>query len=110
VDCWDWLERALRGVDLLIVSLLPSTVIGAVISAGVIASAQGLLDGSSNGTALPCLLSLLLSRMLFGSPRMARDLINPAELPVELNSDVVLLAGGVDVSMRRPGFGDLVLS
>jgi len=37
------------------------------LSDGVIASAQGLFEGSS-AILFPLLLSLLLSRMLFGSP------------------------------------------
>ena len=43
-----------------------------MISAGVIASAQGLFEGSSGAAILlPLLLSLLLSRMLFDSPLTA---------------------------------------
>lgn len=54
-------------------------------SEGVIASAQGLFDASSTGAvvALLVLLSLLLSRILFGSPLTAGFLVNPEELDPE---------------------------
>lgn len=72
-------DRPLLGVDLVIVGRRPSTVSGAtVISDGVMASAQGLFEGSS-ATLFPLLLSLLLSRMLFGSPFTARCLVNPED-------------------------------
>ena len=84
---WLWRERALEGFDFIISGRLPSTVIGGtIISAGVMASAQGLFEGSSIATALPDLLSLLLSRILFGSPRTARALVNPDELEPEFDS------------------------
>lgn len=65
---------ALLGVDLLTVDFRPSTVEGTVISAGVMASTQGLLELSSALVVawvlvlFLALLSFLLSRILFGSP------------------------------------------
>lgn len=65
---------ALLGVDLLIVGFRLSTVDGTVISAGVIASTQGLFEFSSALVVAGvlvlflALLSFLLSRILFGSP------------------------------------------
>lgn len=76
------IERALLGVPLVGAGLRPSTVIGGtVMSDGVTttASAHGLLNGWSGCGVLPVLLSLLLSRILFGSPRTAGALDNPAE-------------------------------
>src|SRR5437016_6125590 len=63
-----WIERALLGVDLVMVGLLPSTVIGGtVMSEGVMTSCQEVPDGSSAaGFLAAVLLSLLLSRMLLG--------------------------------------------
>lgn len=63
------------------------------------ASAQGLFDGSSTAEALfrPVLLSLRLSRIVFDSPRTARDLDKPEELEPELDSCVELET--LDVSM-----------
>jgi hypothetical protein len=79
-----WCECVLLGVDLVMVGLLPSTVIGGtVISDGVMTSCHELLDGSSTVGFLPVLLSLLLSRMLLGSPRTAGARDRPAELPPE---------------------------
>lgn len=91
----------------MIVGLRPSTVIGTMISDGVMASAHGLFECSSTALALPVLLSLLLSRMLLGSPRTARVLARPDELLPDVDS----LGGGekavVDVSIVSPRFGDL---
>lgn len=70
----------------MIVGLRPSVVVGTTISEGVIASAQGLFDVSSGATALLLvLLSVLLSRILLGSPLTARALANPEELDPELD-------------------------
>lgn len=54
----------------MIVGRLPRIVSGGTVTSdGVIASAQGLLEDSSGAATLfPLLLSLLLSRMLLGSP------------------------------------------
>jgi hypothetical protein len=95
------LDLALLGVDFVIVGRRPSVVEGTTISEGVIASAQGLFDGSSRATALLLvLLSVLLSRMLFGSPRTAWALANPEELDPELaKSEVTVLEEAVDVSI-----------
>jgi len=80
---------ALLGVDRVIVGRRPSTVGGTTISDGVIASAQGLFDGSSGATALfLVLLSVLLSRILFGSPRTAWVLAKPEELDPELDKSL----------------------
>lgn len=86
---------------------------GTTMSAGVMASAQGLLEGSSIATALPDLLSLLRSRILFGSPRTARVLVSPDELepefdsvwPLELTLDVSMCSapGGSGDRGRAPG-------
>jgi len=65
---------ALLGVDLFTVGFRLSTVDGTVISAGVIASTQGLFEFSSALVVAGilvlflALLSFLLSRILFGSP------------------------------------------
>lgn len=67
-------------------------------SAGVMASAQGLFEGSSIATALPVLLSLLRSRILFGSPRTARARVSPDELEPEVDS-VCPLELTLDVSI-----------
>jgi hypothetical protein len=101
---WLWNERALEGFDFETSGRRPSTVMGGTtISAGVMASAQGLFEGSSTATALPVLLSLLRSRMLFGSPRTAWALVNPDELEPELDS-VCPLELTLDVSMcSAPG-------
>lgn len=74
-------------------------------SEGVTASAQGLFDGSSIATVFPLLLSLLLSRILFGSPRTARFLVRPAELEPEFDSARPLEAV-LEVSICNPGCGD----
>ena len=79
---------------------------GTTISDGVIASAQGLFEGSS--VALLVLLSFLLSRILLGSPLTARDLAKPEELDPELDESATVLEpilATLEVSMRR--FGDL---
>jgi hypothetical protein len=97
-----WNERPLRGVDFVIVGRLPSTVIGTTISDGVMASAQGLFDGSGSDVFLPVLLSLLLSRMLLGSPLTARARYNPDELEPEFESGATLVVT-LDVSICNPG-------
>ena len=94
-------------MDLDIIDLLPSTVSGTTISEGVIASAHGLLDSSSTAIAFPFLLSLLLSRILFGSPRTARARFKPDELELERDSCKVLDDVILDVSITRGGCGDL---
>jgi hypothetical protein len=83
-----WNDLPLLGVDFVIVGRLPSTVIGGtVISEGVTVSVQVvlLLCGISIDIFFPVLLSLLLSRILLGSPRTARGARDspPAELPPE---------------------------
>lgn len=78
-------------------------------SEGVIASAQGLFEGSSGTTLLPALLSLRLSLMLFGSPLTALFLARPEELEPELDSPAAVLELMLDVSIVSPGFGDLPL-
>jgi hypothetical protein len=68
-------------------------------STGVMAVAHGLFEGSSTARVL---LSLLLSRMLFGSPRTARALLKPDEPPPELeDSGAAELELGLEVSSRR---------
>jgi hypothetical protein len=105
-----WLDLALLGVDLVIVGRRASTVEGTTISEGVMASAQGLLDGSSGAALLRVLLSVLLSRILFGSPRTACALANPEELDPELaKSEVTVLEDALAVSMWSPLLGDLPL-
>ena len=85
--------------------------LGTMISEGVMASAHGLLEDSSTAILFPVLLSLLLSRMLFGSPLTALVLVKPEELDPELESPTVrLLEVILDVSMCSPLFGDLPLS
>lgn len=84
---WFWVNRALLGVDLLIVGLRPSTVIGGTtISEGVMASCQGLLEVSSRAICFPVLLALLLSRILIGSPRTASLLGKPEDPGTDMNS------------------------
>jgi len=79
-------------------------------SDGVIASAQGLLDASSTGAvAFLVLLSLLLSRILFGSPLEARLLVSPEELDPEVDSAATVLDVTLDVSICRDPSGDLDL-
>ena len=77
VLCWEasddfgvtvWLDLALLGVDLVMVGLRESPPRWTLISEGTMASAQGLLEGASVTVLFPALLSLLLSRILFGSP------------------------------------------
>jgi hypothetical protein len=86
---------------------LPRTVMGGTtISAGVMASAHGLFEGSSMATAFPERLSLLRSRMLFGSPRTARARVSPDELEPEFDSVVAwLLELTLEVSMCSPPGG-----
>lgn len=82
---------------------------GAVLSPGVIDSAQGLFEGSS-AILFPVLLSLLLSRILFGSPFIAWCLVRPDALEPELDSAAAELdATLLEVSITRPLFGDLPL-
>lgn len=82
-----WNDLPLLGVDFVIVGRLPSTVIGGtVISEGVTVSVQlsSLFCGISIDIFFPVLLSLLLSRILLGSPRTAGARDNPPpELPPE---------------------------
>jgi hypothetical protein len=106
-----WKDLPLLGVDLVIVGRRPRTVTGGtIISEGVMASAQGLFDGSSIATCLPVLLSLRLSRMLFGSPLTACALASPDETDpeFELDSGVELIVIFV-VSICSPRLGDLLL-
>lgn len=74
-----------------------------MISDGVIASAQGLLQGSSGATLFPVRLSLRLSRILLGSPLTALARLRPDELDPEFDSGIALdeLTLG-DVSITRP--------
>lgn len=72
------------------------------------ASAHGLLEGSSVTALLLVLLSVLLSRILFGSPLTACALAKPDELDPELDSAAVLELT-LEVSMWSPRFGDLPL-
>ncbi len=74
----------------------------------MIESAQGLFEASET---LLVLLSFLLSRMLFGSPLIARALDNPEVLDPELDSglSILELTLELEVSMDNPGFGDLPL-
>jgi hypothetical protein len=104
---WD---LALLGVDFVIVGLLPSTVTGGtVISEGVIASAHGLLDDSGiellDVTDFPVLLSLLRSRILFGSPLTARARLRPELLDPELDS-AVAVETTLEVSISSTLFGE----
>jgi hypothetical protein len=79
-------------------------------SEGVIVSAQGLFEGSSDTILLPARLSLRLSLMLFGSPLTALFLANPEELEPEFDSaPAAVLELILDVSMVSPRFGDLPL-
>jgi hypothetical protein len=81
-----------------------------MISEGVMASAQGLLEGCSVATLFPALLSLRLSLMLFGSPLTALFLTSPDELEPELDSaPATVLELTLDVSIVSPLFGDLPL-
>ena len=81
-----------------------------MMSEGVMASAQGLFEGSSATTLLPALLSLRLSLILFGSPLTALFLTRPEELEPELDSaPATVLELILDVSIVRPLFGDLPL-
>ena len=69
-------------------------------SEGVMASAQGLFEGSSATILLPALLSLRLSLMLLGSPLTALFRARPEELEPELDSaPVAVLEVTLDVSM-----------
>jgi hypothetical protein len=83
-----WWDLALLGVDLVIVGRLVSPVEGTTISAGVIDSAQGLFEASS--AARLVLLSVRLSRILFGSPLTWLDRARPDELEPELDSAATL--------------------
>lgn len=75
----------------------------------MIASAQGLFDKSSLPEGfLRVLLSVLLWRMVRGSPFTACVLANPEELDPELESATVLELT-LDVSIVSPRFGDLPL-
>ena len=81
-------------------------------SEGVIASTHGLFELSSTTVVFLALLSLLRSRILLDSPLTWFALAKPAELDPEWDSVVVFEAAvdatlGVDVSIVRPGFGDL---
>lgn len=119
--CWDvddspvlgvslWLNRPLLGVDLVIVGFRLSTVEGTTMSEGVMASAQGLLDISSlEEGCLRVLLSVLLWRMVLGSPFTACVLAKPEELDPELDS-VTVLELTLEVSIVSPLFGDLPLT
>lgn len=78
---------------------------GTTISEGVMASAQGLLDGSS--VFLLVLLSVLRSLILLGSPLTARVLVRPEELDPEFEDSANVLEPTLDVSMVRPKLGDL---
>lgn len=106
-------ERPLLGVDLVIVGRRASELEGRVMSTGVMASAQGLLEVSSSATAFPLLLSLLLSRIVFGSPLTAPALLNPEDVDPELDSGMLALEFALEVilevSMVRPLLGDLPL-
>ena len=101
---------ALLGVDLVIVGRRPRMVSGGTtLSLGVMESAQGLFEGSS-AILFPVLLSLLRSRMLFGSPFIAWCLVRPDALEPELDSAAAELdATLLEVSMTRPLLGDLPL-
>lgn len=89
----------------------PRMVRGATVaSAGVMASAHGLFEDSSGAATLfPLLLSLLLSRMLFGSPFTAWCLVKPDELEPEFDSTFAVLELTLEVSIWRPLFGDFAL-
>lgn len=76
-------------------------------SDGVIASAQGLLEGSSVTALRRVLLSVLLSRRVF-SPLTAWALAKPEELEPEFDSAAVLELT-LDVSICKPRLGDLPL-
>lgn len=106
-------NRALLGVDFVIVDRRVSPVGGTAISTGVIASTQGLLELSDSALLTVgafelflALLSFLLSRMLFGSPLTWADLFNPEELEPEFDSANTLELM-LDVSIVSPLFGDL---
>lgn len=89
--------------------LWPRTLVGGTtISAGVIASAQGLFDAASL-IALLVLLSFLLSRMLFGSPLLAGVRVNPDALDPEFDSVLCILEFTLEVSICNSGCGDLPL-
>ena len=104
------MDLALLGVDFVIVGRRLRTLEGTTISDGVMASAQGLFDGSSRAIApLLVWLSDLLSRILFGSPRTAWALANPDELDPELDRSVGAVDVAFDVSIWSPPLGDLPL-
>ena len=84
-----WWDLALLGVDLVIVGRLVSPAEGTTISAGVIDSAQGLFEASS-AVARLVLLSVRLSRILFGSPLTWLARARPDELEPELDSAATL--------------------
>lgn len=91
------LDRALLGVREVIGGRWPTMVSGVICSPGDMAVAQGLFEGSSTARVR---LSLLLSRMLFGSPRTALALVRP-EVPateVEDESGAAVLEPELEVS------------
>jgi hypothetical protein len=105
---WD---LPLLGVDLGIAGLCPGTVGGTKMSDGVMASAQGLFDVSSGAAVLLLvLLSVLLSRILLGSPLTAWALASPEELDPELFESRTVLEVILDVSIWSPRLGDLPLT
>lgn len=94
------------------VGLRPRVVVGTAISAGVIASCQGLFEGSSDVAVLLALLSFLLSRILLDSPVTFLDLTRPDELEPEFDSPAVpefILELMLEVSIVSPLLGDLPL-
>lgn len=99
-------DLPLLGVDFVIVGLLASPPLaGTTISEGVIASAQGLFEVSS--WIFLVLLSVLLSRILFGSPLTCCERIKPDELEPELDESAIVLELTLEVSIVNPKFGDL---
>ena len=108
----DKFERALRGVRVAICGRCCcccwlTMVSGVMWSVGAMAFAQGLLEGSSTTATATATarvrLSLLLSRMLLGSPRTAPARVRPDEAgPPELDveeSGAAALELELDVSM-----------
>lgn len=72
------------------------------------AVAQGLFEGSSTARVR---LSLLLSRILFGSPRTARALFNPEDPPLELDeSAATVLEPALEVSNGGGAAGDFAFA
>jgi hypothetical protein len=99
------LDRALLGVRAAIPVRWPTMVRGAIFSPGDMALAQGLFEGSST---VRVRLSLLLSRMLFGSPRTARARDSPEDAPppdvlpeVDDSAAATLELAVLEVSMWR---------